>query len=158
MNNEQIIKGYAVSVQPLKTEDGGGFQALFPQIARTIVGYGTSPEEAVEDLFGAVPTLLSLMQNKGQSLPIPEVTREWAEFSGKFNVRVPRILHAKLVRLAEEQGISLNSFVQTVLASGATALESGHEFGALIIKEQDPCQHSLPIEKLYRKFPTERHA
>ena len=51
MNNQQIIMEYAVSVQPLKAEDGGGFQALFPQIARTIVGYGASQEEAITDLL-----------------------------------------------------------------------------------------------------------
>lgn len=142
MKNDQIIKDYAISVQPLKAEDGGGFQALFPQIARTLVGYGSSQEEAVEDLLGAVPTLLQLMETKGQSLPAPEGAKEWDEFSGKFNVRVMKMLHAKLVRLAEAQGISLNSLVQTLLMSGATALEAGHEFGAVV--DTEPESEVLP--------------
>jgi hypothetical protein len=64
--------------------------------------------------------------------------KPWDEFSGKFNVRVPKLLHAKLVRLADEQGVSLNALVQTILMSGATALESGREFGAVVEPEAVP--------------------
>ena len=42
-----------------------------------------------------------------------------------------RVLHAQLVGLAEDQGVSLNSLVQTLLTSGATALAAGKQFGAV---------------------------
>jgi antitoxin HicB len=135
MKNEQTIREYAMQVKPLTDEDGGGFEALFPQLARSIVGYGETQQEAVDDLLSAVPAFLQVMEESKQHLPAPEGPREWDEFSGKFNVRVPKMLHAKLVRLADEQGVSLNSLVQTILMSGATALEAGHEFGAIVERE-----------------------
>lgn len=129
MKNTQTIQNYALQVKPLKEENGGGFEALFPQIARSLVGYGETQQEAVEDLVSAIPAFLEVMEESKQTLPAPEGPKEWDEFSGKFNVRVPKMLHAKLVRQAEEQGVSLNSLVQTILMSGAAALEAGHEFG-----------------------------
>lgn len=142
MKNEQAIQGFAMQVKPLLEEDGGGFEAHFPQLARSLVGYGETQQEAVNDLLSAVPAFLQVMEESKQSLPAPESPRAWDEFSGKFNVRVPRMLHAKLARLAEEQGVSLNSLVQTVLMSGATALEAGHEFGAIV--ETVPVVESAP--------------
>lgn len=130
MSNEAYIREYAINVRPLPKEGGGGFEALFPELTRSVTGYGVTQDEAVKDLMEAVPTFLELMEETGQSLPAPGIPKEWDDFSGKFNVRVPRILHAKLVRLAEDQGVSLNSIVQTILSAGATAIESGHEFGA----------------------------
>ena len=132
MSNETLIKGYAIQVKPLTEEDGGGYEAPFPQLARSVVGYGSTQQEAVADLFAAVPAFLEVMAEAGRCLPIPEGPKEWDDFSGKFNVRVPKMLHAKLVRLAEEQDVSLNSLVQTILTAGATAIESGHEFGAVV--------------------------
>ena len=72
-----------------------------------------------------VPTFLELMEETEQTLPEAPAEKEWDDFSGKFNVRVAKALHAQFVDLAEEQGISLNSRVQTILTSGATALTAG---------------------------------
>ena len=38
--------------------------------------------------------------------------------SGKVLVRMPPALHEQLVRLAEEQGVSLNQLVVSLLAGG----------------------------------------
>jgi antitoxin HicB len=38
------------------------------------------------------------------------------EYSGKFNVRVPKSLHASLASEAEAEGVSLNQLVVTKLA------------------------------------------
>lgn len=132
MTNANVIENYAMQVKPLSKEDGGGFEALFPQLARGVVGYGATAQAAVNDLMEAVPVFLAAIEDMGQTLPAPEGSKEWDEFSGKFNVRVAKVLHAQLHRLAEEQGVSLNSLVQTLLMSGATALSAGHEFGAII--------------------------
>jgi antitoxin HicB len=132
MQNEQAIQRYSIQIKPLAEEDGGGFEALFSPLARSLVGYGATQQEAIHDLLSAVPAFLQLMQETDQSLPAPDGPKAWEEFSGKFNVRVPRLLHAKLARLAEEQEVSLNALVQTILMAGTTALEAGHEFGAIV--------------------------
>lgn len=123
-----------MEVKPLTEDLGGGFEAFFPQLARGVVGYGATQQEAIAALFDAVPAFLEDVDETGHALPNPEASKEWDEFSGKFNVRMPKILHAKLARLSEKQGVSLNSLVQTILMSGATALEAGCEFGAIVRK------------------------
>src|SRR3989344_1259303 len=50
-----------------------------------------------------------------RKITIPEPSPD--EFSGKFNVRVPKFLHRKLVYKARQEDISLNTLVTTTLAS-----------------------------------------
>lgn len=50
------------------------------------------------------------------SLPEPKVGAQRREYSGKFNVRVPKSLHAALASEAESEGVSLNQLVVTKLA------------------------------------------
>jgi predicted HicB family RNase H-like nuclease len=44
--------------------------------------------------------------------------RYYAAMSGKVLVRMPPALHEQLSRLAEEQGVSLNQLVVSLLAGG----------------------------------------
>ena len=125
------VAAYPIQVSRLSDEDGGGFQALYPPLARSVVGYGQTPGEAISELEGFVPSFLEFMARSGQTVPDAPAEKNADEFSGKFNVRVPRILHAQLVEQAECQGVSLNSIVQTLLTAGTTALAAGNFFGAV---------------------------
>ena len=55
------------------------------------------------------------------NLEIPE-PREEREFSGKFLLRLPRSLHRKLSNQAEENGVSLNQYVLSLLSGGSSVL------------------------------------
>jgi antitoxin HicB len=129
MDNKEAIRGYPIRIGPLPDELGGGYEAWFAPLARSVVGYGETPEAAVSDLMEAVPAFLQLMEETGQSLPEPAPPRSRSDYSGRFNVRVPKALHAKLVRLAEEHGVSLNALVMVLLAWSAAALEADQDFG-----------------------------
>jgi len=50
------------------------------------------------------------------SLPEPEVGPQRREYSGKFNVRIPKSLLAALASEAEAEGVSLNQLVLAKLA------------------------------------------
>jgi hypothetical protein len=50
------------------------------------------------------------------SLPDPPIGPQRREYSGKFNVRVPKSLHASLASEAEAEGVSLNQLVVAKLA------------------------------------------
>jgi antitoxin HicB len=113
---------YEFRVTSLREEDGGGFQATIPEFGRGVVGYGESQVEAVQDLYSLLPDFLEVLAETGQVIPSPLPAKPHLEFSGKFNVRVPKLLHAKLVETAEENGVSLNSLVTTLLAEGTTRL------------------------------------
>lgn len=49
------------------------------------------------------------------AIPLPSYPEE---YSGKFNLRLPRSLHRSLAEAAERQGVSLNQHVLTLLARG----------------------------------------
>jgi predicted HicB family RNase H-like nuclease len=51
-----------------------------------------------------------------EDMPEPPVREEAREYSGRFNVRIPKSLHAALVREADTQGVSLNQLVLAKLA------------------------------------------
>jgi hypothetical protein len=50
-------------------------------------------------------------------LPDPPVGSQRREYSGRFNVRIPKSLHAALASEAEAEGVSLNQLVVAKLAS-----------------------------------------
>ena len=50
------------------------------------------------------------------SLPEPSAAPQRREYSGKFNVRVPKSIHAALASEAEAEGVSLNQLVVAKLA------------------------------------------
>lgn len=52
---------------------------------------------------------------RGHEIPLPSYPEE---YSGKFNLRLPRWLHRTLAEEAERQGVSLNQYVVTLLARG----------------------------------------
>jgi antitoxin HicB len=49
----------------------------------------------------------------GDPIPLPSYP---PEYSGKFNVRLPRSLHQRLAESAEREGVSLNQYVVMLLA------------------------------------------
>jgi antitoxin HicB len=120
---------YVARVVRLPQEDGGEFEAVVPQLGRGAVGYGATPDAAVADLYDVLDTFFAALAEAGRPIPKADPTPTWREFSGKFNVRVPKLVHAQLVAAAEEEGVSLNALVQTLLGAGLVALRRGELAG-----------------------------
>jgi antitoxin HicB len=77
---------------------------------------GATIDEAVENLRDAMAGWISVAIEDG--MPIPE-PRAPASFSGRLLLRIPRGLHAELSRQAEDEGVSLNQYIATLLAGAA---------------------------------------
>jgi antitoxin HicB len=104
---------YVVEISPLSTADGGGYNACIPLLGRwSAVGDGDTPEAAFADLRAALPSLLAEWIER--RVPIPEPAAELP--SGKLSLRIPRSLHARIMRTAETEGVSINQYIQTTLA------------------------------------------
>lgn len=74
---------------------------------------GDNPDQTLEMLEDAKKSWLKVaLQRK---IAIPEPTAD--EFSGKFNIRIPKFLHRKLTYKAKEENVSLNTLITTTLAS-----------------------------------------
>ena len=74
---------------------------------------GDTPDEAIEMIQDAMRLWIQTALEDGDPIPEP---RSLDEYSGKFVVRVPRSLHRDLVIQAEREGVSLNQYINTILA------------------------------------------
>jgi HicB family len=81
---------------------GGPFVRLFPSARDRVAFAKTKESRQIDRLI--------------DSLPEPAVGPQRREYSGKFNVRVPKSLHAALASEAEAEGVSLNQLVVAKLA------------------------------------------
>jgi predicted HicB family RNase H-like nuclease len=81
---------------------GGPFARLFPNVTDRLAFAKTKESRQVDRLI--------------DGLPEPPVGPQRREYSGKFNVRVPKSLHAALASEAEAEGVSLNQLVLAKLA------------------------------------------
>jgi predicted HicB family RNase H-like nuclease len=81
---------------------GGPFARLFPNAKDRVAFAKTNESRQIEWLIN--------------SLPEPTVGPRRREYRGKFNVRLPKSLHAALASEAEAEGVSLNQLVVAKLA------------------------------------------
>jgi predicted RNase H-like HicB family nuclease len=76
--------------------------------------HGAAVEEAIANLRDSMKEWIEDSLEAGDPVPLP--AEEVGLPSGKWLQRVPRSLHLKLIRLAKDEGVSLNQLVNTALA------------------------------------------
>jgi len=96
------------------SEEDDAFIASCPEFPG-ISGIGDTAEEAVAEAKQALELAIETYRDEGWPLPDPTILES---HSGQFRVRVPRSLHAMLAEGAEVEGVSLNSYVISLLAAG----------------------------------------
>jgi antitoxin HicB len=98
-----------------------GYIATCPAFPR-ISGFGDTPEEALAEVEVALELAVEAAIAHGRPLPEPTSLKP---FSGKFQLRVPKQLHAQLVRQAEAEGVSLNTLAVSYLSEAVGATQAG---------------------------------
>lgn len=83
---------------------------------QNITAYEETFEEAREILLDAITTLKKLAEEEGAAFPSPNVSLS-DEYSGRPSLRLPKSLHAKAAILAEEEGVSLNTYLVCAIAT-----------------------------------------
>lgn len=96
---------------------------------------GDSPEEAIEMIQEAMQLWLEVALEDGDPVPEP---RQLEDYSGKFVVRLPRSLHRDLVDTAEEEGVSLNQYINVALGRSV-----GQPLWAKVENPEDTCWSML---------------
>lgn len=108
--NEYLALEYPFNVI---ADPDGGWVIEYPDLpgclsqADTIDEVGAMAEEARR-------VWIKTTFKDGQEIPLPSYPEE---YSGKFNVRLPRSLHRRLAANAAREGISLNHYVSTLLGT-----------------------------------------
>jgi antitoxin HicB len=75
---------------------------------------GPSAEEAVHRVRKLMEEWISGALERNEEIPEP---RSGSSASGRLLVRMPKTLHGQLARAAEHEGVSLNQFITSSLAS-----------------------------------------
>ncbi|MGE5576974.1 MAG: type II toxin-antitoxin system HicB family antitoxin [Syntrophothermus sp.] len=95
---------YPVIFYPAKE---GGYVVEIPELPGCIT-QGDDMQDAVAMIQDAKRAWLETRLEEG--LPIPE-PKDIGDYSGKFNVRVPKSLHKALVEGARRENVSLNQYI-----------------------------------------------
>ncbi|MGH8118656.1 MAG: toxin-antitoxin system HicB family antitoxin [Rhodanobacteraceae bacterium] len=78
--------------------------------------WGATEADAAREAQEAIAAWLQAARAAGKHVPPARAVEPVSHYSGKFLVRVPRSLHARLAREAAQQGVSLNQWAATKLA------------------------------------------
>ena len=74
---------------------------------------GDSEKEALEMFVDPKKAWLQVALERKITIPEPNTD----EYSGKFNIRLPKYLHRQLAYKAKQENVSLNTLITTSLAS-----------------------------------------
>ncbi len=123
---------YTISVRKERI-DGDLFYVArvgeFPNLA----AFEETPEEARAVILDAISALQEVAAEKSEELPAPS-SMEQEAFSGRFTLRLPKSLHAKMYRLAEREGVSLNQLFVTAIAGYAGEVSGGEVTASRLIR------------------------
>lgn len=107
----------------------GGFVVSFPDLPGCLTQV-ESMHEIARAAEEARQLWIETEYGDGEAIPEPSYPEE---YSGKFNVRLPKSLHRRLVEAAEREGVSLNQHVVALLARGGDVrggAEKGLDYAA----------------------------
>jgi len=106
------IHDYPFTIRHLSKSDGGGYLIEFPDLPGCMSD-GETIAEAIENGSDAVICWINAAKKTGRAIPQPGGLDKQ---SGKWVQRVPKSIHLRLVEKAEEEGVSLNTLVITIIA------------------------------------------
>jgi antitoxin HicB len=101
-------------------QDGDAFVAWIPDLDGCVT-QGDTMEEALQMLQEARELWLETAHSSGIDIPEP---RDTEDFSGRILLRMPRYLHARLSGQADDEGVSLNQYIVSLLSSKTSVKEA----------------------------------
>ena len=97
---------YTYIIKPVADEGGSYFHSTVLELDGC-QSTGDTFQEAYDSLMEAMEGWLETKLEAGAAIPAPLDTER---FSGRYVVRLPKSLHARLVIEAEREGVSLNQY------------------------------------------------
>ena len=97
------------------SEEDNGFIAEAPDLPGCSAR-GSTEVDAAREAQDAIAAWIKAAKKAGGEIPTPSIAEPMGRYSGKFIVRVPRSVHARLARKARQEGVSLNHLISSVLS------------------------------------------
>ena len=111
---EYLKKPYRIEREP---DPDRGFAVWIRELPGCI-SYGETEEEALKMIKEAMELWIETALKRGVKIPDPQAAKK---YTGKFLVRIPSSLHERLVEMARDEGISLNSLIISLLSEGVAS-------------------------------------
>jgi predicted RNase H-like HicB family nuclease len=118
MNPIPPCENYPFEVKPLSLDGAGGYVIRFPDLPGCMC-VGQTVEEAIANGRGAFQAWMESAIADGAQIPGPN----GAAAPVKFVQRLPKSLHAQLLRVAASEGTSVNTLVTVLVAEGLSRRE-----------------------------------
>jgi predicted HicB family RNase H-like nuclease len=106
-------RAYTILVRRGEFEGEVCFEARVKELP-DLAEYGDTLEEAYELAIDAIEMTAKVVAEKGKPIPEPQIVS--SDFSGRITLRLPKNLHRTLAEAAEDEGVSLNQYLVSVLA------------------------------------------
>ena len=103
-------------IELIPDKEDGGYVAMIPDLPGCLA-QGETQIAALQGIAEAKKLWMEAELEAGRKIPMP---RE--QYSGKFNVRIPKTLHARIAQEAARDGVSLNTEVISVMERGLAQL------------------------------------
>ena len=97
---------YHIIIQRITDESGFYYLATVKEFDGCM-SHGDTPTEALENIHEAMEGWIETKLENG--FPVPQPVDE-SQYSGRFVLRIPKTLHARLAMEAEKEGVSLNQY------------------------------------------------
>ncbi len=101
---------HAISIK--WSDEDNNFVATIPGI-KALSAFGATRGEALSELHIAADAYFEALEEAGKPLPLPVKVNP---YSGQLRLRMPKSLHAALSFEAEDENISLNTYIVTLLS------------------------------------------
>lgn len=121
---------YEIHIEQETDENEIWFIAYCDELGRgSCYGTGTTPQEALENFMKDKNEFIKILYDEKKPIPEPRPREETESMlSGTFNVRTSPQIHGLLSQQAKERGISLNLYVNQLLATGSALHEAKKYF------------------------------
>jgi predicted RNase H-like HicB family nuclease len=117
------------------SEEDQGYIALCSEF-KHLSAFGGTPDEALRELDEVLEAALEIHAEEGWPIPRPEPPPEPEGLpSGRFVTRLPKTLHARLIRQARREGVSQNQLVLSYVAAGLGAAHAQETASAEMAEE-----------------------
>ena len=128
---------YSIKITKLSPEMGGCYIAEVEELPGCIAD-GETPQEALGNIDKAIDLWIEVQKKIGRPVPAPKVYENKKEYNGKISLRTSKSLHEALMKIAETEGVSLNSFINDVLSEKVGFLKGCNEGRHEIFVPCDP--------------------
>lgn len=105
---------YKILVERIDEDEQSGYIAYTNELGKySCYGQGDTQAEAIDNFLIEKDEFIEYLFKNGESINEPEY---YEDYSGIFNVRTSPLIHAKLVTQAKQMNISLNLYLNQILA------------------------------------------